>query len=121
MATALPGVFAAGDSVTGTTFVIEAVDAGHKAAESIHRYLQGEELEPLPKPELPVVKFTRDELQERVMGGEIRPEDRVPMPELPAEERLDSFQEIELGYTDELAQAEAARCLGCAICSECLS
>ena len=41
-----PGVFAAGDSVSGTAFVIEAVAAGHKAAESIHRYLRGEELEP---------------------------------------------------------------------------
>jgi hypothetical protein len=114
-------VFAAGDSVTGTAFAIEAVDAGHRAAESIHRYLQGEELEPPQKPELPVVKFTRDELRERVMRGEIQPQDRVPMPELPVEERLSSFEEIELGYTDELAQAEAARCLGCAICSECLS
>jgi heterodisulfide reductase subunit A-like polyferredoxin len=121
MATSRQGVFAAGDSVTGTAFVIEAVDAGHQAAESIHRYLQGEELEPLPKPELPVVKFTRDELQERVMDGEIQLQDRVPIPEIPLEERLSSFQEIELGYTDELAQAEAARCLSCAICSECLS
>ena len=121
MATSRLGVFAAGDSVTGTAFAIEAVDAGHKAAESIHRYLQGEELEPLQKPELPVVKFSHDELQERVMRGEIRPQDRIPMPELPIEERLSSFEEIELGYTDELAQAEAARCLGCAICSECLS
>jgi len=39
-----PGVFAAGDSVSGTAFVIEAVDSGHKCAESIHRYLRGEEL-----------------------------------------------------------------------------
>jgi NADPH-dependent glutamate synthase beta subunit-like oxidoreductase len=36
------GVFAAGDSVSGTAFVIEAVDSGHIAARSIVRYLQGE-------------------------------------------------------------------------------
>jgi heterodisulfide reductase subunit A-like polyferredoxin len=121
MATTRPGVFAAGDSVSGTAFVIEAIAAGHEAAESIHRYLQGQDLEPPQKPELPVVKFTREEIQERVASGEIQPQDRVPVPELPVAERLDSFQEIERGYTEELAQAEAARCLSCAICSECLS
>jgi len=121
MAATRPAVFAAGDSVSGTSFVIEAVASGHKAAESIHRYLRGEDLEPAPKPDLPVVKFTRAELQERVARGEIEPTGRVPMPELPVEKRIDSFQEIERGYTDELAQAEAARCLACAICSECLS
>ena len=46
-----PGVFAAGDSVSGTSFVIEAVDSGHKSAEAIIRYLQGDRLEPPPKPE----------------------------------------------------------------------
>jgi heterodisulfide reductase subunit A-like polyferredoxin len=121
MAATRPGVFAAGDSVSGTAFVIEAVASGHQAAESIHRYLRGDELEPHPKPELPVVKFTRAELQERVENGELEPQGRVPMPELEVDERLDGFQEIEQGYTDELAQAEAARCLACAICSECLS
>ena len=35
------GVFAAGDSVSGTAFVIEAVNSGHTAARSIMRYLAG--------------------------------------------------------------------------------
>jgi heterodisulfide reductase subunit A-like polyferredoxin len=121
MAATRPGVFAAGDSVSGTAFVIEAVASGHKAAESIHRYLRGEDIEPPPKPELPVVKFTRAELQARLARGEIKPGGRVPVPELPVEDRLDGFQEVACGYTDELAQAEAARCLACALCSECLS
>jgi heterodisulfide reductase subunit A-like polyferredoxin len=121
MAATRPGVFAAGDSVSGTAFVIEAVASGHKAAESIHRYLQGDDLEQPARPDLPVVKFTRAELQERVARGEIKPTGRVPMPVLSVTERIDGFQEVERGYTDELAQAEAARCLACAICSECLS
>ncbi len=50
------GVFAAGDSVSGTAFVIEAVNSGHTAARSIIRYLQGEHLEPPHRPDLPVVK-----------------------------------------------------------------
>jgi heterodisulfide reductase subunit A-like polyferredoxin len=121
MAATRSGVFAAGDSVSGTAFVIEAVASGHKAAESIHRYLQGDDLEPVARPDLPVVKFTRAELQERVALGQIKPGGRIPMPVLSVHERIDGFQEVERGYTDELAQAEAARCLACAICSECLS
>ncbi len=116
-----PGVFAAGDSVSGTAFVIEAVASGHQCAESIHRYLRGEALEPKPRPDLPVVKLTQSELDERMQRGEIKITPRVPMPELPAKERVRGFAEVETGYTPELAQAEAARCLACGICSECLS
>ena len=116
-----PGVFAAGDSVSGTAFVIEAVASGHRCAESIHRYLRGEALEPKPRPDLPVVKLTQAELDERMRRGEIKTTRRVLMPELPTEERVSNFAEVATGYTPELAQAEAARCLACGICSECLS
>jgi heterodisulfide reductase subunit A-like polyferredoxin len=121
MAASRSGVFAAGDATTGTAFVIEAVAAGHQAAESIHRYLRGEELEPALKPELPVVDLSRAEIQERIDRGEVRVTPRVTMPELAVEERVANFAEVATGYTDELAQAEAARCLACGICSECLS
>jgi heterodisulfide reductase subunit A-like polyferredoxin len=114
------GVFAAGDATTGTAFVIEAVEAGHRAAESIHRYLRGEELEAPPKPELPVVELTRAEIESRVALGEVEVKPRVPMEALPVEERLSTFEEVVAGYTDEKAQEEAARCLACGICSECL-
>ncbi|MFZ5911164.1 MAG: FAD-dependent oxidoreductase [Chloroflexota bacterium] len=116
-----PGVFAAGDSVSGTAFVIEAVASGHKAAESILYYLQGEALERPPKPELPVVKLTQQEIDDRIARGEIKRQPRVPLPELPVEQRIRNFAEIEGGYDDESAQREAARCLACGICSECMS
>lgn len=121
MAATRPGVFAAGDSVSGTAFVIEAVASGHQAAESIHRYLQGDALEPPVKPELPVVKFSRAQAAERLASSKARTGARVPIPELPVAARRGNFDEVERGYTDELAQAEAARCLACAVCSECLS
>lgn len=38
---------------------------------------------------------------------------RVPMPKLPLEERIKSFKEVALGYTEEQAIAEASRCLQC--------
>jgi len=39
--------------------------------------------------------------------------ERVLTPERPVEERVKSFVEVNLGYTLELAQKEAARCLQC--------
>jgi heterodisulfide reductase subunit A-like polyferredoxin len=121
LATSRPGVFAAGDCISGTAFVIEAVDRGHTAAQSIVRFLRGEALEPAPKPELPVVRLSSREIEARILDGEITPQPRVPMPELSVEKRIDNFSEVEGGYDDESAQAEAARCLACGICSECMS
>ncbi|NPV67712.1 MAG: FAD-dependent oxidoreductase [Anaerolineae bacterium] len=115
------GVFAAGDSVSGTAFVIEAVASGHTAARSIIRYLQGEHLEPPHRPELPVVRLSAQEIQDRIARGEIVPQPRVPMPELPVAQRISSFEEVERGYDDRSAQREAARCLACGVCSECMS
>lgn len=121
LATSRPGVFAAGDCISGTAFVIEAVDRGHTAARSIIRYLEGEPLEPPPKPDLPVVHLSHHEIETRLARGEIKRQPRVPMPELPVEGRIDNFLEVEGGYDDARAQAEAARCLACGICSECMS
>ncbi len=121
LATSRPGVFAAGDVATGTAFVIEAIAAGHRAAQAIHRYLQGMDPEPPPRPKLPVVELSRAEIGERVARGEVNIQNRVPMDMLPVEQRLSTFEEVVAGYTDEQAQAEAARCLACGICSECLS
>jgi len=39
--------------------------------------------------------------------------ERVPTPERPVEERVKTFQEVNLGYTFELAQKEAQRCIQC--------
>ena len=45
LATNVPGIFAGGDVVTGTTFVVDAIAAGHKAARSIEAYLKQEDKE----------------------------------------------------------------------------
>jgi heterodisulfide reductase subunit A len=41
------------------------------------------------------------------------------MKELDPEERHKSFQEVELGYSEEEAKKEASRCLNCGLCVEC--
>jgi len=50
METSLPGIFAAGDAVTGPATVIEAIGGGKRAAIAIDRYLGG-----IPQPKLPPV------------------------------------------------------------------
>ena len=43
---------------------------------------------------------------------------RIPMPELEGMERVKSFAEVFLGYTEEQARAEARRCISCGLCTE---
>ncbi|MBI3761545.1 MAG: FAD-dependent oxidoreductase [Chloroflexi bacterium] len=116
-----PGVFAAGDATGGTAFVIEAVASGHKAAENIRKYLRGERLESRRHPELPVVRLSPTEVAVRIRRGDIEVKPRVRMAALDGGARRRSFEEVNLGYTEEEARAEAARCLQCGVCSECLS
>jgi heterodisulfide reductase subunit A-like polyferredoxin len=118
-ATSRPGVFAAGDSVTGTSFVVKAIAAGQRAARSIHRHLRGEEAE-APPAEAPVAAQAQEELDAQVHSGKLARQLRVPLPETPVSERMDHFDEFETGYSLEQARAEAARCLSCGVCSECL-
>ncbi len=44
--------------------------------------------------------------------------DRVPMRELDGKERVKSFAEVVLGYSEEEARAEADRCISCGLCTE---
>ena len=115
------GVFAAGDSVSGTSFVIEAVASGHTVGQSIVRYLQGKPLEPPPQPKLPVVNLSDQEIANRIDRGEIHTQPRIPTPEVCVNDRIHNFVEIEQVYDEESAKKEAARCLSCGICSECNS
>ena len=114
------GVFAAGDAATGPRSAIEAVGMGHRAAESIHRYLSGEEVELVPRiaPEQ-VVALDRSEVAKGLADGTIARNPRAHMAERPVEERVRDFGEVALGFTEEEALAEAGRCLDCGVCSEC--
>jgi len=107
LATGKVGVFAAGDAVTGTTSVIEAIAAGRKAAISIDKHLggSGDIEEILTDVEQPDPYLGREE------GFADRP--RVLIPCLPIGQRLNSFDEVELGFNEAKAVSEAKRCLSC--------
>jgi formate dehydrogenase beta subunit len=93
------GVFGGGDAVTGTTFVVDAIAAGHKAATSIDRYLRGEELK-VVEPTASVVKLSVQEIEQAVARGEASPATRHNVPSLPVPERFagDPFKEVETGF-----------------------
>ncbi len=112
-ATGRPGVFAGGDLVTGPATVIEAVAAGKAAAESIRRYLDGEDLRQGRQSAVP------DEPALRPISDKTRHADRTPMPHLPVSDRAGNFAEVELGYQPEQGTQEAERCLNCGYCCEC--
>lgn len=115
METAVPGVFAGGDAVTGPATVVEAIGAGKRAAEAIDRFLSG-----IPQPKMPPVpvRRTRVEWMEVPAGTKMtlrRPE----MPLLNLERRRTTFQQVELGYAENAVREEARRCLRCDICLRC--
>ncbi|MBE0616442.1 MAG: FAD-dependent oxidoreductase, partial [Proteobacteria bacterium] len=118
-ATSRTGLFAAGDSTTGTAFLIDAVASGHKAARGIHAHLRGEPLRRTVKERLLVADIPREDLLRRADHGELRREGRLQVRNLDAQERRASFDEVALGYTEAEARHEAERCLSCGVCSEC--
>jgi heterodisulfide reductase subunit A len=119
LATSIPGLFAGRGVIPGAGFVINAVALGHEASQSIDRYLQGEPLhQPAPN-KRPVEKWSKEEAQTKVRLGAITPAERVEPARLSLEERVRTFKEVVLPFTEEQAIAEASRCLDCGICSEC--
>jgi formate dehydrogenase beta subunit len=110
LATTAEGIYAGGDVAFGPRNLIDAIADGRRAAASIHRQIAGEEP---PRPSLsgrrmlPIVSVNRGP------GAFTYTErDRVPIPAEPSGRRIGS-PEIELGYTEEQARAEAGRCLQC--------
>jgi heterodisulfide reductase subunit A len=113
--TSLSDVFSGGDVVSGPASVVEAVGAGHRVAESITRYLRGEDLAAGRTAE-PVDTSKIDYYE---------PAKWDPAPRYsPAHTELTArsgFDEVNLGFTEEQAIAEAKRCLSCGVCSECMA
>lgn len=104
MMTTMPGVFAGGDIVRGPDSVIQAIADGKTAAIAIDKYLggrgslnKGAKIEYTPK-------YDDDEVVELA---------RYPLDMLELEQRVDSFDEVVLGYHKLTAMAEAMRCLHC--------
>ena len=111
--TSWEGVFVGGDVIRGAASVVQATADGQLAAKAIDAYIKGERFEP-EEYDQPIVEISAEELKER----KEKITQRQEMPTIGLEKRR-TFEEVDLGFTEEMAKAEAERCLYCAVCSWC--
>ncbi|HEX2494371.1 MAG TPA: FAD-dependent oxidoreductase, partial [Steroidobacter sp.] len=108
-----PEVFFGGDAAFGPKNIIWAVEHGHQAAISIHKFCCGLPVSERPRPTV--------KLSSRKMGmhewsykNDYNPVERRLMPHVDLKERFKKVDiEVELGFTAEQTAAEVQRCLNC--------
>lgn len=105
--TSVEGVFAVGDATNqGASIAIEAIGEARRCAKVVDLYLHGVQV-PYQKTYLSVKNVSPEYFADYIKLP------RAKMPTRPAEERKHDFQEINLGFSEAQARAEAARCLDC--------
>ena len=115
MMTSRPGVFAAGDAVSGPLTVVHGVAGGKLAAAMIHQYLTTGECSLSDEKRIEdiiaiVEKDTSVRVTPRTEGREAG---KIPPRKLDERERIGGFEEVESGFTQEGSFVEASRCLRC--------
>jgi NADPH-dependent glutamate synthase beta subunit-like oxidoreductase len=110
-----PGVFFGGDSAFGPKNIIWAVEHGHQAAISMHKYCQGEDI----ARRLPFgmnLATSKMGMHEWAYSNAYEPAERRLMPHVKLSERFKNISlEVELGFTPEQFTREVERCLNCDI------
>ena len=105
--TSVPGLYATGDAVTGTTSVIKAIAGARIAAASIDVFLGGDGV----IDQEPTTGIHRNpSLKKIARFGSL---ERSPCNVLPPDERIRSFDTMNLGLSEQLAACESGRCLQC--------
>jgi NADPH-dependent glutamate synthase beta subunit-like oxidoreductase len=99
--TEMPGVFSGGDCVSGPATVIRAIAAGKVAAANIDSHLGGHHVLGAWVDIPPAVP------------SDLAAIGRVNMKERPASDRVEDWEDIEIGMTKAEAMHEAKRCLRC--------
>lgn len=107
LATNKPGVFAGGDVVAGAGTLSEAVAAGKRAAESIDRFINSEDIAEGRSAD---PRVWTEEQHAKLEKAHLREKRNKSV-------RVESGHDV--GYNAEQAAAEASRCLACGICCEC--
>jgi formate dehydrogenase beta subunit len=109
------GVFFGGDSAFGPKNIIWAVEHGHQAAISIHRYCQGESITDRLPDGLNLASQKMG-MHEWSFSNDYDDASRRLMPHVDLKERFKQIDiEVELGFTAEQAVQEVERCLNCDI------
>jgi NADPH-dependent glutamate synthase beta subunit-like oxidoreductase/Pyruvate/2-oxoacid:ferredoxin oxidoreductase delta subunit len=108
--TSIPHIFTGGDIFSGPALLVDAIGTGRRAARSIHRFLNGEDLS-FPEGTYTEAAKVPDSHKVPITGVARKP--KVPQPELPVTERIKTFEEVDLTLSPELMKAEAERCMRC--------
>ncbi len=103
-----PDIFAGGDAARGPRTVVEAIADGKQAAISIDRYISGRDLRLGREMELKIITEPQKDNYDPVA--------RSQMPRLEPQERVKNFDEVQLGFTEDMAVQEAKRCISCGTC-----
>ena len=113
MASTRPGVFFGGDAAFGPKNIIWAVAHGHEAAISIDLHCRGEDVARRPPPHTTLVSQKMG-IHEWSYDNAITGDHRFRVPLKDTKLALKNIRiEVELGYDEKLAFAEAQRCLNC--------
>ena len=109
------GIFFGGDSAFGPKNIIWAVEHGHQAAISMHKYCQGEDLHD----RLPMglnLSTQKMGMHEWSYSNDYDGVSRQLVPHVGLKERFKKLNiEVELGFSAEQAAEEVERCLNCDI------
>ena len=109
------GVFFGGDAAFGPENIIWAVEHGHQAAISIHKYCQGEPITERMPPGMNLLAAKMG-IHEWSYSNDYEAAPRRAMQHMSLEKRFRKLDiEVELGFTPEQAAREAQRCLNCDI------
>jgi NADPH-dependent glutamate synthase beta subunit-like oxidoreductase len=110
-----PGVFFGGDSAFGPKNIIWAVEHGHQAAISIHKYCQAEDIhDRLPRGVN--LHSTKMGIHEWSYSNDYDPAARRLMPHVDLKKRFKQLNiEVELGFDADQVATEVERCLNCDI------
>ena len=109
------GVFFGGDSAFGPKNIIWAVEHGHQAAISIHKYCQGDDLADRLPYGLNLLSQKMG-MHEWSYSNDYDTASRRLMPHVDLKERFQKLNiEVELGFSAEQAAEEVERCLNCDI------
>lgn len=115
MMTSRPGVFAAGDAVSGPLTVVHAMAGGKRAARMIHEYVTTGTCAPSESQWMEDI-IARIEADRGVLVTARTPSregGKVSTVKLEPRERIDSFHEVDSGFTQKGSFIEASRCLRC--------
>ncbi len=109
------GVFFGGDAAFGPKNIIWAVEHGHQAAISIHKYCQGADMTQRPADGMTLVS-TKMGIHEWSYSNGYDGATRRLMPHVSLKERFKKINiEVELGFSADETQVEVERCLNCDI------